>query len=47
MWKHYATTVKKDGSVVGRVPRELSKLFWTFLSKGGQITSEVTGKRKR
>ena len=43
----YATTVKRDGLVIGRVPRELSKLFWTFLSKGGQITSEVTGKRKR
>lgn len=43
----FATTVKKDGLVVGRVPRELSKLFWTFLSNGGQISSEVTGRRKR
>ena len=39
----YAITVKKDGLIVGRVPRELSKLFWTFLSNGGQ----VTGRRKR
>ena len=42
----YATTVKKDGLVVGRVPRQLSKLFWTFLSNGGQISSEVTGRRE-
>ena len=43
----YATTVKKDGLIAGRVPRELSKLFWTFLSNGGQISCEVTGRRKR
>lgn len=34
----YATTVKKNGVVVGHVPRELSKIFWRFLSNGGQIT---------
>ena len=43
----YATTVKKNGVVVGRVPRELSKIFWRFLSNGGQITCVVTGGRKR
>ena len=36
--------LKKDGLVIGRVPRELSKLFWTFLSKGGQINGVVTGR---
>ena len=39
--------MKKNGVVVGRVPRELSKIFWRFLSNGGQITSVVTGGRKR
>ncbi len=33
--------------VVGRVPRELSRLFWTFIDGGGQIKCEVTGRRKR
>ena len=40
-WEHhnsydrYATTVIKDDVIVGRVPRELSRLFWNFLASGG------------
>ena len=41
------TIVNKDGVVVDRVPRELSKLFWTFLVSGGLIVCEVTGSRKK
>ena len=43
----YATTVNKDAAIVGRVPRELSKLFWNFLASGGLITCEVTGRRRK
>ena len=43
----YATTIMKDGVIVGRVPRELSKLFWNFLTNGGVTTCEVTGPRKK
>ena len=42
----FATTVKKDTTIVGRVPREHSKIFWNFLEGGGQITCEVTGRRQ-
>ena len=41
------TIVNKDGVVVDRVPRELSKLFWTFLVSGVLIVCEVTGSRKK
>lgn len=34
--------------VVGRVPRELSKIFWNFMTGGGQIECEVKeGERVR
>ena len=38
--------LKADRSVVGHVPRELSRLFWHFLNHGGKISCEVTGRRK-
>ena len=34
-------------TIVGRIPREFSKYFWTFLEDGGKIRCEVTGKRKK
>lgn len=52
----YAVAVcKSDGSTaaptsprtVGHVPREFSRLFWYFLEKGGEITCQITGNRRR
>ena len=43
----YAVAVSKDGTVVGHIPREHSKLCWDFLRHSGRITCEVTGRRKR
>ena len=44
----YAVSVKKDdGTLVGHVPREISRIFWYFLRHGGNITCEVSGRRKR
>ena len=41
-----AVTVQPAATIVGRVPRELSRYFWEFLNDGGKIVSEVTGKRR-
>ena len=40
--------LKADGTVVGLVPREVSRIFWHYLGHGGTISCEVTGwKRSR
>ena len=38
--------LKSDGTVVGHVPREVSRIFWHYLGHGGKISCEVTGRRK-
>ena len=38
--------LKADGTVVGHVPREYSKVFWHFINHGGRVSCEVTGRRK-
>ena len=35
-----------DGTVVGHVPREVSRVFWHYLGHCGKISCEVTGRRK-
>jgi hypothetical protein len=42
----FAVTLMKGSNIVGRVPREISRAYWKFLEKGGNIKCEVTGKRK-
>ena len=39
--------MRPPSTIVGRVPKELSKFLWTFLDSGGEIVCEVTGKRKK
>ena len=46
----FAVAVKvQDGSrcTVGHTPRELSRLSWHFLRRGGHITCKVTGECQR
>ena len=43
----FAIAVKKDDIAVGHVPREHSKVEWYFLRHGGEISCEITGRRKR
>ena len=43
----FAVAIIKKGSIVGRVPLEFSLSFWTFLTEGGEIICEVSGKRKK
>ena len=42
----HAVCVKKDDVIVGHVPREQGKTMWHFLMHGGQVSCEVTGRRK-
>ena len=42
----YAVSVQKEGHTVGHVPREVSRVFSTFLLQGGNISCEVIGHRK-
>ena len=42
----YAIKVLKDNTVVGHVPRELSRYCCLILNSGGQMESVVTGARE-
>ena len=42
----FAVAVTKDDNAVGHLPREISKVVY-FLHHGGEITCEITGRRKR
>lgn len=43
----YAVAVLKSNAVVGHVPREISKICWMFIDRGGSISCTVTGRRQR
>ena len=43
----HAVCVKKDGAIVGHVPRELSRTMDVFIEKGGVVTCTVTGRHKK
>ena len=42
----HAVCIKKDDVIVRHVPREQAKMMWHFLMHGGQVSCEVTGRRK-
>ena len=42
----YAVCIKKDGKIVGHVPRGISKTVWYFINHNGIGICEITGKRK-
>ena len=41
----YAVTVLK-GETVGHLPRQNSRLFWFFITRGGTVKCTVTGGRQ-
>ena len=43
----FAVAVTKDDNTVGHIPREISKVAWYFLQHGGEISCEISGRRKR
>ena len=42
----HSVCIKKDDVIVVHVPREKTKTMWHFLMHGGQVSCEVTGRRK-
>ena len=43
----YAVSVLKLSTVVGHIPREISKLCWMFINRSGKIHCTVTGARQQ
>ena len=42
----YAVAVIKDSTIVGHLPRKISKICALFIRRGGAIHCRVTGRRK-
>ena len=42
----YAVAVKREGTIVGHLPREMTRVCSLFLRRGGSITCTVTGHRR-
>ena len=42
----YAVAVKKDGTVIGHLPRKVSRVCSLFLRRGGSIHCTVTGRQR-
>ena len=43
----FAEKVVKDNQTVGHLPRDYSRILWYFITRGGKICLEVTGRRRR
>ena len=41
----HAMSVVKAETIVGHVPREMSRTFWQFIGHGGSVGCEITGRR--
>ena len=41
----HAMSVVKAETIVGHVPREMSRTFWHFIRHGGSVGCEITGRR--
>ena len=42
----YAVAVIKDSTIVGHLPRKISRICTLFIRRGGVINCRVTGRRK-
>ena len=42
----YAVAVMKNGTIIGHLPRRISKVSFIFLRRGGSITCKVSGSRR-
>ena len=42
----YTVAVKKDGIIIGHLPRKISRACSLFLRRGSEITCRVTGHRR-
>lgn len=42
----YAVAVKREGTIVGHLPRKMTRVCSLFIRRGGSITCTVTGHRR-
>ena len=42
----YAVAVVKDSTIVGHLPRKISRIYTLFIRRGGVINCRVTGRRE-
>lgn len=42
----YAVAVKKDGTIIGHLPRKISQICSIFLRRGNSVTCRVIGHRR-
>ena len=42
----YAVALKKDGAVIGHLPKKISRICSLFIRRGGTIECTVTGTRR-
>ena len=43
----FAVALTKDDTTIGHVPREQLRILWHFLSHGGRLTAEVSGRPRQ
>ena len=41
----HAVSVVKAETIVGHIPREMSRTLWHFIMHGGSVGCEITGRR--
>ena len=44
-YDNHSVSVVKAETIVGHVPREMSRTFWHFIMHGGSVGCEITGRR--
>ncbi len=42
----YAVCIQNNERIIGHVPKRYSRIFWSFLNRGGHVEAIVTGPRK-
>ena len=47
MVDRYAVAVMKDETIIGHLPRKISRIASLFICRGGKIMCRVTGRRRR
>ena len=40
-------SILKDDLIVGRIPKELSRICWDFIARDGEITCKITGQSQK
>ena len=43
----YAVAIMKSGTIIGHIPREISKTCFFFINRDGEIMCKITGRKQR